>query len=156
LEIGCGNGRDAKEILRFTDDYIGMDISEGMIKLAREYLPNAEFLVADIETSDFPKNIDIIFAFACLLHLDKLAVKDVLLKAHNYLNENGIFYISVKHDKYQEKIQIDEFGKRVFYYYKEEDFEKLALETGYNIIYKDIRLLRGVDWLTIALKKIWG
>jgi predicted TPR repeat methyltransferase len=153
LEIGCGNGRDAKEILDLTDTYTGVDISEGMIKIAREHIPKGNFIVADIETFDFPKNIDIIFAFASLLHLDKESIKKVLLKGHSSLNKNGIFYISIKWDRYQEKIQNDEFGQRVFYYYTEEDMRGLALDTNYKIIYEDRQLLRGVDWLTIVLKK---
>ncbi len=36
LEIGCGYGREAKEILRLTDRYLGVDISETMIEMAKE------------------------------------------------------------------------------------------------------------------------
>jgi SAM-dependent methyltransferase len=153
LEIGCGNGRDAKEIVRFAFDYVGMDISESMIKLAREYVPGTRFLVADIETFDFPDGIDVIFAFASLLHLDKSAIQNVLVRTHAALNVGGVFYISVKYDKYHEKIQKDEFGTRVFYYYDEETMKELAAKTGYAIIYENKQTIRGVDWLTIVLKK---
>jgi predicted TPR repeat methyltransferase len=37
VEIGCGDGRDAKEITRRAGTYLGIDISEGLIKLAREH-----------------------------------------------------------------------------------------------------------------------
>jgi len=57
VEIGCGNGRDAREILKYTSDYIGMDVSSEMIRLAQEYFPEAtsKFVVADVEDFDFPK-----------------------------------------------------------------------------------------------------
>lgn len=57
VEIGCGNGRDAREILNHTSDYIGMDVSSEMIRLTQEYLPEAtnKFVVADVEDFDFPE-----------------------------------------------------------------------------------------------------
>jgi len=154
LELGCGNGRDAKEILKFTNDYLGIDASVEMIKLSKEYLPDASFLVGDMETFNFPKNLDIIFAFAALLHLDKPSVKDVLLKAHDSLSENGIFYFSVKLDLYHEKIKTDEFGQRTFYYYNIDDMRDLAKRTGYEVIYEHSQTIRGTNWLTVALRKI--
>jgi len=154
LEIGCGNGRDARDILNFTNDYVGIDISEGMVKLAKESIPDTNFLVSDVEEFDFPLNTDIIFAFASLLHLDKSAVREVLIKAHKSLTVNGIFYISVKRDNYQEKMKVDEFGQRVFYYYKESDLRNLAQETGYEVIYEDTQLMKNTEWLTVIFKKV--
>src|SRR3990167_9930931 len=46
IEIGCGDGRDAKEIARWTNDYIGFDISKELIKIARQYVPKAHFEIA--------------------------------------------------------------------------------------------------------------
>lgn len=82
LEIGCGNGRDAREILKNTSDYTGIDISVEMIKLAEEYAPEGHYVVADIDEYNFPSEIDIIFSFASLLHSDKESVARVLERAH--------------------------------------------------------------------------
>lgn len=43
IEIGCGNGRDAEEIIKHTNDYLGLDISEELIKLAQEKVPQGNF-----------------------------------------------------------------------------------------------------------------
>ena len=51
LEIGCGDGRDAKRIVRFTKNYLGFDISSGMVELAEKRVPQARFLVRNSETS---------------------------------------------------------------------------------------------------------
>lgn len=154
LEIGCGNGRDGKEILNFTDDYLGMDISEGMIRLAKEISPTAHFIVADVDFFDFPENIDIIFAFASLLHLDKDAIEKVLAKAHKSLMDDGIFYISLKEDLYHEKIKIDQFGERVFYFYEEKDIQELTTKTGYSIVFTDRQVKGHTKWITCVLRKI--
>jgi SAM-dependent methyltransferase len=154
LEIGCGNGRDAKYILKYTNKYLGIDISKEMIKLSKKFLPKVKFLVADIENITLPNKLDIVFAFASLLHLNITSIKKLLNKLHEKINNNGIIYISVKYsDEYIEKIKIDEFGKRFFYYYGEEDFQKLAGKTKYKIIYTNRQNIKNVDWLTLILQK---
>ena len=154
LELGCGNGRDAKDILEYTDDYLGIDISEGMISLARESVPEGNFLTADMEDFTFPPHLNIIFAFASLLHVNKEAVKNILRKAHNDLDQDGIFYISLKYDDYQEKIKDGEFGRRYFYFYNEQDMSELSQETGYEIVYEDKQLIGKTDWITCVLKRV--
>ena len=154
LEIGCGNGRDAKYILKYTNKYLGIDISKEMIKLSKKFLPKTRFLVADIENITLPNKLDIVFAFASFLHLNKTSIKKILNKPHEKINDNGIIYISVKYsDEYIEKIKIDEFGKRFFYYYREEDFKKIAQKNKYKILYTNRKIIKDVDWLTLILQK---
>ncbi len=154
LEIGCGDGRDAKEIVKLTSNYKGFDISEGLIKIARKHVPSADFEVADAISYKYPKNLDVVFAFASLLHLDKAEVRLVLDKVHGALKSNGIFYISLKYAaKYREETKEDQFGRRMFYFYKPEIIEGLA---GNN--YKTLKTWREThghtEWFEIALQKI--
>lgn len=153
LEIGCGNGRDAKKILEYTDDYIGTDISAGMIALAQADLPNAHFEVADMETFEFPANLDIVFAFAALLHLDKDAFRSILQKAHSSLNPGGLFYMTLKKDDYHEELTNDQFGQRFFYFYDNADIRELAAETGFEIIIEKELVLHDICWLVVTLRK---
>ena len=109
VELGCGNGRDAKEIIKHTNDYLGLDLSEEMLRLAQRNVPNANFLVADLESYVFPKGLDVIFAFASLLHSDKRGVSDVLKRSCKALNLGGVFFISSKYGSYH-KETIDKEG----------------------------------------------
>jgi SAM-dependent methyltransferase len=152
LEIGCGNGRDAKEILKHTSDYIGVDISKEMTRLAREYTPEGRFEVGDIENYNFPVGLDLIFSFASLLHSNKENVKEILRKTHDSLNVGGVFYISLKHDEYHEESKADEFGMRTFYFYTPELIKELA-GNQYHTIFEDVHELRGQKWFKIALQK---
>lgn len=43
------------EFRKRTPNYLGIDYSEGMLKMAREYVPNAEFRLADVSEFEFPK-----------------------------------------------------------------------------------------------------
>ena len=117
LEIGCGDGRDAAEIIKLTNNYLGIDISKSMIELAKKAVPQAKFQVNDFETMKFEKGLDIIFAFAALLHTDPKNFKNILDKIYESLNPGGIFYISVKHGDNKRKVVQDDYGKRIFYFY---------------------------------------
>lgn len=154
IEIGCGNGRDAKYILKYTKNYTGIDISKEMIKLSKKFLPSANFIIGNIEKIKIPNNIDIVFAFASFLHLDKKSFEKILNKIYKKINKDGIIYISLKYTKtYKEKIKEDEFGKRFFYYYSIKDIQEISNKTGYKIIYKNRQNIRNNNWLTIILKK---
>lgn len=152
LEIGCGDGRDAQEILKRTPDYLGIDISASMIEEARRYAPEGRFQVADVESYAFPHGIDIVFSFASLLHSDKEAVRSVLSRAHGALKARGIFYISLKYDEYGEVTKTDEFGTRTYYMYTPDLIRELAGD-GYESIFDETQELRGQRWFTIALRK---
>lgn len=153
LELGCAYGREASEILKYTNDYFGLDCSKEFIKTARENNPNGKFEVIDFGNYNFSENIDIIFAFASLLHSDKDQVKSILDKAYTALNEKGIFYVSLKYDKYHKETKTDEFGTRTYYFYTPEDIKKLAGDE-YKVLEEDEQVLRGQKWFTIILQKV--
>lgn len=152
VEIGCGYGREAKEIIRHTTAYVGIDISEVFIRMAQRDVPNAEFQVADIETYSFPKNVDIIFSFASLLHSDEEQVKKIFHRAHGALNPDGIFYISLKYGAYAEVTKKDEFGERTYYLYTPEQIKEIA-GVGFVSMYEDTQIIRDQKWFTICLRK---
>ena len=154
LEVGCGNGRDAKEILRRTNSYTGIDNSSAMIKIAKRTAPQGRFIVIDAEDFEFlySEQIDIIFAFASLLHFDRDGLKTILSRAHEKMAQESIFYISLKCGNYREFLKEDEYGQRVFYYYTPEDIKKIA-GNNYSVIYNKTFAVRGQDWFTIILKK---
>lgn len=155
LEIGCGDGRDAKEIVKRTSRYVGFDISEELIKLARQYVPNGKFEVADATAYKYPGNLDIVFAFASLLHLDKDEVRDVLQKIRQALKPGGILFISLKYaPEYTEKVKEDKFGRRIFYFYNPEIITELAGD-GYEVAQTGGGFMTAgnTKWFEVALRK---
>src|SRR5690606_27661874 len=59
LEIGCGDGRDAKEIVKHTQNYAGFDISEELIKLARAHVKEGNFEIADAVSYHYANDLDV-------------------------------------------------------------------------------------------------
>lgn len=153
LEVGCGSGRDAKEILKYTNDYLGIDFSKGLIEKAKKTVPEANFLVADLETFEFPKDLDIIFAFASLLHSNKENLKKFFDKAYESLSVGGIIFVSLKfEEEYAEKIKTDEFGKRTFYFYNIPLVKEIAGEK-YKTLFEENLDLRGQKWISLMFQK---
>ena len=151
LEIGCGDGRDAKALVERAE-YTGFDISEELIKLARAHVSNATFEVADAATYSYPQDLDIVFAFASLLHLNKEELGTVLRRVHEALKSGGIFYISLKWaPEYTETIKEDKFGRRLFYLYNSDVIQELASD-DYEIVTTFREVHGHTDWVEIILR----
>ena len=152
LEIGCANGRDASEIVKRTKNYLGIDISDKFIEIAKKHISQGRFEVADIESYEFPENLDAVFAFASLIHIPKESFTKVLKKIYRSLNTGGVVRLSMKHsDSYREVVKEDEFGTRTYYFYAKSDIEEMCKD--FHFVRNDLNHLRGQDWLEIVLIK---
>ena len=153
VEIGCGDGRDAVEIIKRVSWYEGFDPSKGLLDIARKKLPQSNFILANALTYNYPKNIDVVFAFASLLHVSKTDLTKVFKKVYQSLKKEGIFYISLKmRDNYTEEIKKDEYGERMFYYYNPEIIKKISNDK-FSPIYLEHKKNGETEWFDIALKK---
>lgn len=153
VELGCGNGRDAKVFLEHTDDYVGVDVSENLVSLARQQAGEGRFVVEDIEDYVFPEGVDCVVAFASLLHLSRKSVHDVLRRAHDALSPNGVVYVSLKQGDYNPDgdTVVDEYGERTFFYYQPDIIMDLA--EGFACEYLSQQEYNGSEWFTVALRK---
>jgi len=100
LDLGCGNGRYFEAIKNKEINYLGIDFSEKLIKIAREKYAeqdNSEFRTGDILNLKLPKDqFDLAFAFTVLHHIPskKLRVK-FLKQAKKVLKPNGRLVLTV-------------------------------------------------------------
>lgn len=157
LEVGCGDGRDAETITKFTDDYVGFDISGGLIAIARGSLPNLKFEVGDAVSYEYPKNIDMIFAFASLLHVDKNEISVIFTEINKSLKVQGLIYLSFKYaPEYQKELKEDQYGTRLFYLYNSELIKSIA-GSNFEMVYLDENVSHGSSknmWTEMILRKI--
>lgn len=152
VEIGAAAGRDAEEILKLTNNYLGIDVSEKFIEIARARVPAAHFEVADVDTFEFPKGIDVMISFASLLHSDKEALRGVFKRLFDAMNSGGVVCFSVKYaDEYQASTKTDSFGTRTYYLYSGADMTPLVLP--FKILKNEVREVRGQMWLEFLLRK---
>ncbi|GIF15538.1 class I SAM-dependent methyltransferase [Actinoplanes teichomyceticus] len=91
LDLGCGSGVPTAKALTESDHrVVGVDIAEGMLRLAREQVPGAEFVHADFAhlPDDFGK-FDAVTAFFSLLMLSKANIERTLDKIAGWLKPGG-------------------------------------------------------------------
>jgi SAM-dependent methyltransferase len=153
VEIGCGDGRDAEVITQKVAWYEGVDPSSGLLELAKRKLPDVSFVQNDALNYNYPKSIDVIFAFASLLHVDKATLPKVFSLGAQALRQNGIYYVSLKErDTYAEETKQDAFGERMFYYYSPELIKELA-GTAFRAVHESHQTIGSTNWYTLALQK---
>jgi len=152
LELGCANGRDAQEILLHTSDYIGIDGSEKLVKIARKRLPKAKFRVAFFDEIKFPpQSFDAVLDFASLFHYDKDSLRNILRNIAKWLSGEGVLLMSIKKGEYQKTVSATGFGERTQFLYKPQDI--IALAEDYEVVDIEEQNLHSQDWFTIILKK---
>lgn len=128
VEVGCGSGRDAVDIVRRVGWYEGIDPSASMINLARQReIPGANFVVDDALNYDWPKGLDVVYGFASFLHLNQLEYLVACSKIREALRPGGALVISLlEGSSYSEELVEDRFGQRMFYKYDAKTARELA------------------------------
>lgn len=153
LEIGCAGGRDAQDFLKFTKNYMGLDVSDKLLAIARKRLPSVNFVLADIEEYDFPQSLDVVYASASLIHVDKEGLKKVFKKVYEALSPGGLFRITMKKsDEYVEITKDTPYGVRTYYHYSEQDLRDLAGD--FKILKADTEFHMNQYWLEFMYQKI--
>ncbi len=152
LEIGPGSGKEAYQILKKTPHYIGVDVSEALLKIAESRNPKGKFILADIESFEFPKRLDIVFASASLIHTERKDLEKVFQRIHEALNPGGFARVSLKWaPKYKEVTKRDAFGVRTYYLYSKDDVQ--AFDADFLMLKAEVEEAEGQKWLELLLEK---
>lgn len=123
LEIGCGTGRHTQKLLKQNNKVTGIDISEGMLEVAKKKLPaeNLTLLNADYMTHDFAADsFDVIVSSLVVEHIENLEL--LFQKVRKILKPGGEFYLS--------EIHPDRTAKGIMAHFKTADEKEIHL-TGY-------------------------
>jgi ubiquinone/menaquinone biosynthesis C-methylase UbiE len=160
LDLGCGPGRDTKFFVDKGYKVIGVDISPQMIALARNSVPQANFLVSDIESLKLKdESINAIWASASLLHVSKKAMSGVVENLYRTLKPGGIFYVSMKKGSGEELQADDRYGgvEKFWNYVSEDELTQLLVEQGFQILETDTHAkstsYQTHPWISVICKK---
>jgi SAM-dependent methyltransferase len=73
LDLGCGEGRVARDLAARGFDVVGVDASPTLVELARSAHPTGEYVVADAAVLPFPdESFDCAIAFNSLMDVDDM------------------------------------------------------------------------------------
>lgn len=151
LELACGTGTIITELSQ-DFEVAGLDLSPEMIKVAKQKLPDADIRIADMTKFDFGKSFDIVLCvYDSINHLPEWQDwQATFAKAHEHLNENGLFIFDFNTGKRLEMLasfpeQKTELGNDYMlanitnengcYHFQEKVFQKL--ESGSFKVHKE-------------------
>ena len=79
-------------------------------------------------------------------------MRSILTSSKSALGENGIFFMSLKEDDYNgAQVVSDNFGDRMFYYYREVDIIEMA--EGFECLSVERLVVGRTNWLNIMLRR---
>jgi len=114
LDVGCGAGGRFIRILHDRGfDVVGIDVSEEMIRLAKQNHPDEEFHVQDICAWETDLRFEFIVAWDSVFHLPLSMQKPVMTKLCNLLSTGGVLVYTFG-DTYGE--HNDRWHEDSFYY----------------------------------------
>ena len=157
LEIGSGGGRDAKELIKAGYDYLGTDISKGLLNSARENNPGVKFILKSVYDLDFPDNtFDGFWACAVLLHIPKTRIDEALKQLYKVTKSTGVGFISVKKGEGERfTVEPPPDGKRFFAFYSLKEFERKLRNNAFEILYSEERKkIAQTTWLVYFVRPL--
>lgn len=161
LDVGCAGGLKSEYLTQKGFVVTGIDLSDTMIEIAKQRMPEGTFIVKDITV---PLRIDTefdgVFAQAVLLHIPKNDVRRVLKNVAKVLKPQGYFYVAVKKlrdgAKEEQRIKENDYGyeyERFFSFYTLEELNGYFQELGMNIVWSDVSLIGTTDWIQLIAQK---
>ncbi len=114
LDVGCGTGLPtARQLTEGGCVVTGVDISPGMLDIARRNVPRARFLRADIGDLDPALGrYDAVVAFFSLLHLPRARIPQALRRIHALLEPDGLFSLAMVEADVDD-VPIDFLGRQI-------------------------------------------
>ena len=113
LDAGCGPGRHSRKLIAKGAQVTGIDVSEEMIAIAREYCRGkGEFFTANFEQARFKRSsFDLIIASLCLMYSKDL--NPVIRNFSRWLKPSGRLVFSLYHPiRFYLKIADFDFSKK--------------------------------------------
>ncbi len=136
LDLGCGAGDPGTKMLSEHFRAIGVDISPGQISLAKNNVPDARFIVADISRVEFPPDsFDAVTAFYSIVHVPRELQPGLIKNIASWLRVGGRFTGTFHSGASEEDYDPDWLGAPMYWSgYGPEDNQSMVEAAGLQII----------------------
>lgn len=152
LDVGSGSGRDACYFQKQGYQVTALEPSKNLCREIRKVF-SGEIVCSEVQSYRPAERYDGIWACASLIHLQEEEVLQFFEKINQYLNDNGMVYVSGKNG-----IQTGEAEDgRYFLEFTEQLVEKILkvneqLELERLWYTEDVNGRRGFRWLNVVLR----
>jgi len=97
LELGCGSGMLARRFMANGYDYLGLDLYNEMLDIARREIPSDRFIQCDMRNLSFDQQFDAILITGRSLAyvIDNQGIIDTFNGVHKSLKNNGLLVFGI-------------------------------------------------------------
>jgi ubiquinone/menaquinone biosynthesis C-methylase UbiE len=136
LDIGCGTGTPTTATLAELFLVTGVDISTHQIELARQKVPHATFLQADIAHLDLtPASFDAVIAFYSLICLPRTELFPLFQKIASWLKPEGLFIATLGAQEVEAFFAPDWLGVPMYWsLFESTTNQRLLQDAGFHIL----------------------
>lgn len=136
LELGCGSGNITTKRLAEHFDVTGVDLSAEQIALAKQHVPQASFIHADMTSLDFPADsFDAVAAFYSLIHIPRLEQAALFSRIKAWLKPGGLFLATLGWYDMEAEFADDWLGVQMYWSsYDAETNQNLLKDLGFTLL----------------------
>jgi SAM-dependent methyltransferase len=137
LDIGCGSGVPISQYFAERGyEVTGIDLSEEMIAIARQAVPQGYFFAQDIQTATFAaKDFALIVSFFAIIHIPRDQHASLLKKMFDWLGDDGTLLITLGGTNTPERIE-DWHGTKMYWsFFDVAENNKLLEQAGFDILW---------------------
>ncbi len=143
LDVGCESGIKSHYMLKRRFRVTGIDISSGLLEIARRESPEGDFhQLSMTELDALTQTYDGVFAQASLLHIPRKDASGVVKAMARCANNRGSVYLAVKEareGKPEEEVAAEnDYGyeyERFFSYFTMAELETFMTEAGLQVVW---------------------
>ena len=140
LDAGCGAGVPVARYLSQFFNVTGVDFAEEQIRLARQLVPQADFLCQDITQLTLAEDsIDAICSYYAIIHIPRQEHQALLQNFHQMLKPSGWVLLCLGADDLEKDIDENYLGTRMYWsHYDTETNLNMVKECGFDIIWSKV------------------
>lgn len=140
LDIGCGAGKPVDSyFINEGHKVIGIDISEKMIELANQNVPEANYKVQDmVDLKNGEYQINAVVSFYAIFHTPRKIHQLLLDKINSFLPKGGLILITMGSSEWEGKEQNFHGAEMFWSHYDSLKNRKLVEQAGFEILVDEI------------------
>ena len=154
LDAGCGPGHHAQFLARCGHEVTGIDLSEGMLRIARRSVHGIRLVKMDIQALRFPAGtFDGIWCAGAAMHIPREDILSLLRGFRSALRPAGVLGLAIQVGRSSEIVRYDD-DDRFFEYYRDPgEVSRLVARAGFRVVASDYgETARNTHGLDLTLK----
>lgn len=143
LDLGCGAGIPSTQELARGFRVTGIDISSAQVDLARERVPDADFIQGDITELDFPSaSFDGVTALYAISHVPRDQHRQLFADVFSWLVPGGLFLATLGASDLPDWTGQWLGGEMFFSSHDAEENRRLVQEAGFELLSDEVLVTR--------------